>query len=575
MYAPISARDDSRQVAGRALDCVIVGEGTLPILCCQILLERGHRVVALVSPDRDVRDWALTQQIPHGIDPSELPGLRQGAPMDCLFSAVNFRKLPGSLLAAVGCCAVNYHDGPLPRYAGMHATTWALINDEAHYAVTWHLMTQRTDAGDILSQIPLSIDPDETALSLNAKCHEAAVAGFLAVLQDIEAGTLSRRPQVPQERSYFRRYQRPAAGCTLRFDDPADRLHCLLRALDFGPYPNPIGLPKIALAQSFAIVTELDIPGDRSGAAPGTVVVITDESLVIATASEDVQLAGFFSMQGDPMTVADVVELGHLRVDGQIAPMQPARAKRLGALDERWARHERFWLAELAGADPFRLPFDRRPADLPRCICAHVVEMTLPVPTTPTGAPVLNGEQLLAAFLMVLARLAGRIRLDVGYSDSCLHAAVGDLGGFFSTCLPLRMVADRASCFGMFAEKVSAHLATLREHGSHARDAALREPSLRARLDDLDTRSWPVAVELLDDIADPPLNSLPAGRVLVGRFRADGGICTLFHDPAVVGREDVDHIATAFKELLATLESTAPALPAVRESTLEQGASAA
>lgn len=576
MYTSIAASADGRRMTGSMLGCVIVGEGTLPIMCCQILSERGHQVLALVSPDPDVLDWARTHGIAHVCEPSGLVNLLQGAPMDYLFSAVNFRKLPSSLLTAVKCHAVNYHDGPLPRYAGMHATTWALINDEAQYAVTWHLMTQRTDAGDILSQIPVVIDPDETALTLNAKCYEAAVAGFLSVVQDIEAGTLIRLPQNPQERSYFGRYQRPGEGCTLRFDAPADRLHALLRALDFGPYPNPMGLPKIALSDSFAIVTELDVLDHRSSTAPGTVLAIQDECLVVSTASDDVELAGFFTMHGKPMEIADVVDLGHLRVGGQIAPMQAARANRLAALGETWARHERFWLAELAGTEPLPLPFAQRADCLPPRICRHDVDMTLAMQTTTApGYPVRDGERLLAAFLMVLARLAGRNRVDVGYSDSRLYSAIGDLGGFFSICLPLRVLADREQCFGRFAEEVSARLEVLREHGSHARDAALREPSLRERLGDMDTGSWPVALELLDDLHDPPLNRLPAGRVLVARFRADGRMCTVLHDPGVIGHEVVARIAAGIKELLARFYGPAPKPPASKDSTLDQGTRAA
>lgn len=571
------ARTVARPMTGSRFGCVIVGEGTLPVMCCQILLERGHRVLALVSPDPDVLDWARSSGIAHGGRPSELRNLLRGAPFDCLFSAVNFQKLPDSLLVSARCHAVNYHDGPLPRYAGMHATTWALINDEAEHAVTWHLMTQRTDAGDILSQVPVVIDPDETALSLNAKCYEAAVAGFRSMLQDMEAGTLTPRPQNPRERSYFGRYQRPEAGCTLRFDLPADRLHALLRALDFGPYPNPMGLPKIALAESFAIVTELDVRDARSGPAPGTVVAISDECLVVSTASDDVELGGFLTIDGAPMEVADVVDMGRLHVGGRIASMEAVRANRLAALDQDYARHERFWLAELAGSDPLGLPFAHRAGAVPPRVCVHEVVLAPSVQATamPAG-PDCGGERLLAAFLMVLARLAGSDRVDVGYSDSHLHSVIGDLDGFFSTCLPLRMMLDGEPCLDSFAEAVSTRLEVLREHGSHARDAALREPSLRARLDDLDTATWPVALELLEDLhAPPPLNTLPAGRVLVARFRADGRLCTLLHDPGVIGHEAVARIAADFQARLATHRGPGRSSLSSADSTLEQGTSAA
>ena len=70
--------------------------------------------------------------------------------------------------------AINYHDAPLPRYAGRHATPWAILQQETQYAVTWHVMASTIDAGDILVQQPVSIAPQDTAYTLNLACFDAA-----------------------------------------------------------------------------------------------------------------------------------------------------------------------------------------------------------------------------------------------------------------------------------------------------------------------------------------------------------------------------------------------------------------
>ena len=36
--------------------------------------------------------------------------------------------------------AVNFHDGPLPAYAGLNAPVWAILNREATHGITWHLI---------------------------------------------------------------------------------------------------------------------------------------------------------------------------------------------------------------------------------------------------------------------------------------------------------------------------------------------------------------------------------------------------------------------------------------------------
>jgi hypothetical protein len=40
------------------LSCVIVGEGTLPIQCAELLLRVGHEIYGIISPDPSLLKWA-------------------------------------------------------------------------------------------------------------------------------------------------------------------------------------------------------------------------------------------------------------------------------------------------------------------------------------------------------------------------------------------------------------------------------------------------------------------------------------------------------------------------------------
>ncbi|WP_354426020.1 formyltransferase family protein [Mesorhizobium abyssinicae] len=89
----------------------------------------------------------------------------------------------------------NYHDGPLPRYAGTHATSWALLAQETEHAITWHRIDDGVDTGDVAVQRQVLVTPADTALSLNLKCYEAAVEGFRELLAGVTGGKLSTRRQ--------------------------------------------------------------------------------------------------------------------------------------------------------------------------------------------------------------------------------------------------------------------------------------------------------------------------------------------------------------------------------------------
>ena len=48
--------------------CFIIGEGTLPIQCAEILLDRQHMIYGIISSDVALHDWARERGISH-IDP--------------------------------------------------------------------------------------------------------------------------------------------------------------------------------------------------------------------------------------------------------------------------------------------------------------------------------------------------------------------------------------------------------------------------------------------------------------------------------------------------------------------------
>ena len=96
-----------------------------------------------------MREWVARRGIPLLEAARDLPSTEgtAGEPFDYLFSVVNMGLLAPEVLALPRRMAINYHDGPLPRYAGAHATSWAILRGERAHGVTWHEMTALVDAG--------------------------------------------------------------------------------------------------------------------------------------------------------------------------------------------------------------------------------------------------------------------------------------------------------------------------------------------------------------------------------------------------------------------------------------------
>ena len=173
---------------------VVIGNESLLIGCAEAVLARGHKIAAVVSTNSDIRTWATANELPLLEAPGDiLSHLTDG--FDWLLSIANLRVIPDPVLALARKGAVNFHDGPLPRYAGLNTPNWAIMAGEAQHGITWHVMEGGIDEGDILAQRLFDIAEDETAFSLNSKCYAAAMDSFGEVLEQLSTDALHRQPQ--------------------------------------------------------------------------------------------------------------------------------------------------------------------------------------------------------------------------------------------------------------------------------------------------------------------------------------------------------------------------------------------
>jgi methionyl-tRNA formyltransferase len=104
-------------------------------------------------------------------------------------------RIPGVLLALPGHGFLNLHPSLLPAYRGPNPLFWSLRDGVTETGVTVHFMDANLDTGDIAAQAPLAL-PD--GISGRAADLLAARLGgrlMVEVLQALERGDLTRRPQ--------------------------------------------------------------------------------------------------------------------------------------------------------------------------------------------------------------------------------------------------------------------------------------------------------------------------------------------------------------------------------------------
>ncbi|MGB8811620.1 MAG: formyltransferase family protein, partial [Paracoccaceae bacterium] len=278
---------------------IVVGNESLAIQCGEVLLSRGHTIAALVTRNADVRAWGIAKGLRVEAQDAGLADRLAGTQVDWLFSIANLHLIPDPILTLATKGAVNFHDGPLPRYAGLNAPVWAILNGEKQHGITWHLITAGIDQGDILDQRLFDISPADTALTLNTKCFEAAIDSFPTLVASLESGTPTRRPQDLRLRTLYARADRPAAAGRIDFTQSPAQICALVRALDHGSYFNPLTCAKIFTGDRVLLVGSAT-PADGQ-AAPGTVLAATEDALTIACTTGAVRLSGLTCQRGTPV----------------------------------------------------------------------------------------------------------------------------------------------------------------------------------------------------------------------------------------------------------------------------------
>ncbi len=235
----------------RRARCVLFAYHEAGYILIEELLKLGAPIVALFthqdSPGEEIwwrscADLAKANAIPvytpETIGGEELALIRSLNPA-IIYSAYYRSLLPKAVLETAPLGAYNLHGSLLPKYRGRVPVNWMLVQGEKEGGITLHHMVERADAGDIVAQLAVTIDDEDTALTLYRKLVPLGAQLIREYHPQIVAGTAPRRPQDLKGGSYFGR-RRPEDG-KIDWSWPARRIFNLIRAVTH-PYPGAFAL---------------------------------------------------------------------------------------------------------------------------------------------------------------------------------------------------------------------------------------------------------------------------------------------------------------------------------------------
>ncbi|MBP6918434.1 MAG: amino acid adenylation domain-containing protein [Legionellaceae bacterium] len=492
-------------------NCYLIGDGNLVIKCANILLEKGHLILGMASSDTIVETWIKDQKIPC-LSISNFEQHLIESPCDYLFSINNQHVLPKACLTLPKYFAINYHDALLPKYAGIHATSWAILNGEEQHGISWHVMTQELDAGDILKQAIVEINNDETALSLNLKCFDLAITAFSELIEELASRRYKRTPQELSLRSYFGRHKKPPANGWVDWNQSAHEIDKLCRALQFGNTTNRLASAKISIEDHDFIVDAHHISAQLSDTPPGTVVNVTSETLQISTKTYDLILTAVRSMNGTSFAANELCDKYKIKSGSKLKILSNATKVNLEHSSETRSKYENFWVNELNRFQgikfPFFTPIELNESQLEFTLISKLKldQRQLTELVKKTDLLIQSSDLLLTLCLIYFYRLNNQSSQSIGYHTS------RDILRDWSVVnqVPMNISFNDDMDFFDCAKHVQNKINMLTVKQYYARDVYCRYPSLLRS-----PKFFPISVALIEDINDYNFSELNAIIVVI------------------------------------------------------------
>ncbi|GAB3902636.1 hypothetical protein GCM10028803_29660 [Larkinella knui] len=549
-----------------AYSCFIIGKDTLLIECATILRQNDFQLKGILSDDPAVRRYCEESGIRYLDSGRPLEPVLEPENFDFLFSITNDLILPESVLRLPRRGAINYHDGPLPAYAGVHATFWSLVNQEKTHGVTWHRIDAGIDTGAILKQRRFPIDSDETSIRINIKCYSAAVASFRELVADLTSGSPVGQPQDRAQRSYFGRQKRP--DTFIDFQKSAAETTRLFRALDFGFHPNPFGYLKIRFGGDFLLIKDLsDLDATAESGTPGTIMALEASVLRISTAHGSLVIRALTTLANESVSIGELGQRYDL-AEGQVLPPPDAGFRQhYHQADVKSVRHQAFWREQIRGFSPTALPLvSPRTVEKSRKPAVEFLEIDL----SSVGIPAFDAveslvektDRLLTAFLITVARFSNQPAVGVGYCSAVSARMAAETAGLLADCLPFTVGFDWESGFEKAVAEFRRKREILDENLTFARDWMAGQPALQPTAQVLREHGFPIVIQRSADENSPATYSKTLTLVV-----SDAGSCRLAYDSAVCDASPVKELVNRWLIVLENLEND-PSQPLKTVSTL-------
>ena len=277
---------------------VFMGTPDFAVPSLQALLDAGYNVVGVFcQPDRPkgrgkklaacpVKALAIANGIPvfqpeRIKRPEGVEMLKSCAPDLCVTAAFG-QLFSQEILDIPPMGTVNVHSSLLPKHRGSAPINWAIMKGDSITGVTTMFTDIGMDTGDMLLRRETPIGEKENAGELSDRLALMGAELLVETLRKMEAGTLTRTPQNPEEATYEPKMDKELGR--ISWAKTAQEIDWLVRGAT--PWPGAF----TSIGEETMKVFEVRACGSTT-AAPGTVLEADAKSgLVVACGDAKLEL---------------------------------------------------------------------------------------------------------------------------------------------------------------------------------------------------------------------------------------------------------------------------------------------
>lgn len=162
-----------------------------------VLTDKGSENIVNICNSHNIPVYAGNPRKP------EIDGFLKEKSCDVMVSVNYLFIIDEKVIKLAKRLCFNVHGSLLPKYRGRTPHVWAIINNERETGITAHVIDEDCDTGDVLKQIKVKIDQEDTGASILEKYKELYIPLVESVLSDFDQDALTLAKQDESKATYF------------------------------------------------------------------------------------------------------------------------------------------------------------------------------------------------------------------------------------------------------------------------------------------------------------------------------------------------------------------------------------